>query len=265
MRNSCLPVGHSRKSENDEHGLHSVLGRISRFILDILFPSHCVHCHIYLHDSPSPLCNACHASIEKNTSLRCPICSVRLANNRRTCGHGKQAAKQFPYLLGTASYYNDPIIRNCIHACKYEGEHIMTVVLSDLLIEYAQKLEPRPIIFATKPTVVPIPLHHKKERERGFNQSALIARSFAQAMHFPYDALLIKLIDNDPQAQTKTHDERFKRIRDAFAIPRPHDVRNKNIILIDDVSTSGATLSEAAQALKAAGAKQILALVIAKA
>lgn len=141
----------------------------------------------------------------------------------------------------------------------------MTGIYSRLLVNYAQQLNPIPDIIATGPIVVPIPLHPAKERKRGFNQSALIARSFAQKMNLPYDELLVKVINDEPQAQTKTHTIRLERMRGVFAVPYPMQVRHKNIILIDDVSTSGATLSEAARTLKKAGAKRILALVIAKA
>lgn len=134
-----------------------------------------------------------------------------------------------------------------------------------MLVEYIATLDPKPAHFTANSIVVPIPLHMHKERKRGFNQSALIAKSFAHAMQLPYDELLVKLIDNDPQARAKGHTTRLERMRGAFAIPRPGATRNKTIILIDDVSTSGATLSEAAQTLKAAGAKHILALVVAKA
>lgn len=238
---------------------------ISNIFLNILFPPLCVQCAAYLEDGNDPLCATCYGAIIKNTALICPICTTRLAHNKRACRHGKRDIDRFPYLLGAASHYADPIVKNCIHACKYQGMHSVTKPLARLLTTYAQQLKPQPTIFAAKPIIVPIPLHLAKERKRGFNQSAIIARSLADHMGFPYDELLIKLINDDAQAQTKTHRERFDRMRGLFAVPRPHAVLNKNIILIDDVSTSGATLSEAARTLKSAGARHILALVIAKA
>lgn len=232
---------------------------------NILFPPLCIHCETYLNDHPFPLCESCYASIAKLTALHCPICGVRTAKNRKTCTHGKNHMRQFPYLIGATSLYDDPVIKRCIHACKYQKLRSVTETLSRLLVEYATQLNPQPTIYAQNPIVIPIPIHAHKERTRGFNQSALLARSFAHAMQFRYEESLVKIEDADPQAQTKTRQERFERMRGAFAVPCSKAVKNKNIILIDDVSTSGATLSEAAQTLKAAGAKQILALVIARA
>lgn len=239
--------------------------RFLHIVTDILFPPLCAHCEIYLNDTSMPLCDQCFTAIVQNTSLFCPICNARLANNKHTCTHAKRHRDRFPYLLGAAASYDDPIARACIHRCKYEKVHSLAPTLALLLVEYTTALNPKPAYLTASPTVVPIPLHMRKERIRGFNQSALIARSFAQAMQLPYDELLVKLVDNDPQAQAKGHATRLERMRGAFAVPRPEAARNKTIILIDDVSTSGATLSEAAQTLKAAGAKHILALVVAKA
>ena len=241
------------------------LFRISRYALDILFPPLCAYCEAYLNDETAPLCNMCLATIVKQTALICPICNARMADNKNICTHGKSKRDQYPYLLGAATHYADPIIRACIHQCKYEKVHSLAPVFATLLVEYINALDPKPRLLSASPIVVPIPLHMHKERNRGFNQSALIARSFARTIQLPYDELLIKLIDNDPQAQTKKRIARLARMHGAFAVPRPADVRNKTIILIDDVSTSGATLSEAARTLKQAGAKKILALVVAKA
>lgn len=236
-----------------------------RIAIEILFPPICVACNAYIQSASAPICDACRQSIARNSALRCPICSIRLADNKRICNHRKQDMQRFPYTLGAATYYADPVARACIHAYKYQGVHALTSPLSDILVAYAQQLQPRPHIFNNNPLVIPIPLHAAKERKRGFNQSALIARSFADVMRFAYAEPLIKIVDNSAQAKEKTHADRFQHMRHAFAIPRPEQVRNKNIILIDDVSTSGATLAEAAQTLRTAGAKQILAFVIAKA
>lgn len=251
--------------EKRSDAFFSAIRRAARIATDILFPPLCAYCETYLDDARSPICEACFCKIIKNTSLICPICNARMASGKRICAHGKRKYKEFPYLLGAATNYDDPVIRTCIHRCKYDKIHSIAPALALLLTEYVSVLDPKPTLLAATPIVIPIPLHARKERERGFNQSACIARSFAETMKFAYKEPLVKLIDNKPQAQTKIRATRLERMKGVFAIPYPADVRHKNIILIDDVSTSGATLSEAAKTLRAAGVKQILALVIAKA
>lgn len=246
-------------------GLRKLLFSIKDILLSILFPPICIGCADFLSETASPLCDTCRSSIFRETALLCPVCEARLPMNRRTCNHGQQDRVRFPYLLGAATRYDNATARTVIHLCKYQKVHALTEMCAGMLITYVDSLDPQPSIIDMSPIVVPIPLHPKKERERGFNQSALIAEEFARKKEFPYAELLIKTRYDDPQAKTKTHKERFSRMQGAFAVPDPTSIQNKNIILIDDVSTSGATLSEAAQALKAAGAKQILCLVFAKA
>lgn len=239
--------------------------RIKDAFLSILFPPICIVCNVYVPEPHSPLCDACKSSIICNTALLCPICETRLSMNKRICNHSQQDRICFPYLLGAATHYDDPTTKEIIHTYKYRKIHALTDICVDLLLTYIDQLDPQPSLLKTDPIVISIPLHPKKKRERGFNQSALIAQEFARRKNLSYAESLIKTRYDNPQAKTKTHTERFDRMHGAFTIPFPEEVQNKNIILVDDVSTSGATLSQAAQTLKAAGAKQILALVIAKA
>ncbi len=114
--------------------------------------------------------------------------------------------------------------------------------------------------------VVPIPLSTLRERERGFNQSALIAERFAKYFDLSYQPHLIRrTIDRMPQAKISTAAERQKNIKGVFQIGKDlNKVQDKTILLVDDVATSGATLEEAGRILKRAGVKKILAIVIAR-
>lgn len=185
--------------------------------------------------------------------------------NRRACNHGRQERVRFPYLLGAAANYDDKMTQHIIHLCKYQKVRALTDFFARMLIEYVDRLEPRPILLDTGPLVVPIPMHPKKERARGFNQAALIGKRFAKEKNFIFTEALVKTRHDGAQAKTKTRQERLERVHGAFAVVDPSVIQHKNIILIDDVSTSGATLSEAARTLKAAGARHILALTVAKA
>jgi len=112
--------------------------------------------------------------------------------------------------------------------------------------------------------LVPVPLHQKRLRERGYNQSGLLARQLGKLINLPVvDDCLIRQRHAPPQARTSTVDERRSNIADAFAC-RDHRLRDKQVLLIDDVSTSGATLDACAAALKAAGATSVWGLVLAR-
>jgi ComF family protein len=116
--------------------------------------------------------------------------------------------------------------------------------------------------------MIPIPLHPKKERERGFNQSLLIAealRDFLSGSPPLISQILVRVKNTKAQAEIKDSDKRKENVRSCFAVKNPSEIKGKNIILIDDVFTSGATANEAVRTLKTAGARRILVLVLAKA
>jgi len=111
-----------------------------------------------------------------------------------------------------------------------------------------------------------MPLSPHRARARGFNQSALIAQSLARALGALFNGhLLARIAHRKPQSDTEDIFERRKNIKGCFALFAGADVQNKKIVLVDDVTTSGTTFTEAARVLKSAGAKKILALAVAKA
>ena len=110
---------------------------------------------------------------------------------------------------------------------------------------------------------MPVPLHHKRQRERGYNQSRLLARELGRFTNLPVvDDCLTRRRATPPQTRTSTVDERRSNVADAFACGDQR-LREKQVLLIDDVATSGATLNACAAALKAAGATSVWALTLA--
>ncbi len=114
--------------------------------------------------------------------------------------------------------------------------------------------------------VIPIPLHFKKEHERGFNQALLLAQEFSKQTKIPIETnILQKVRETKTQVETENKESRTNNLEDAFRADAKvsENIKNKTIILIDDVSTTGATLVHAADALTKAGAKNIIGLVVA--
>jgi ComF family protein len=112
--------------------------------------------------------------------------------------------------------------------------------------------------------IVPVPLSSKRLRERGYNQSALLAEELSKITQLPRDISNLRRIKyNLPQAKTKSLEERLINVDQAFS-SNGASIQNTNILLIDDVSTSGATLDACAEALKTAGASSVWGLVVAR-
>ncbi|MEK7658177.1 MAG: ComF family protein [Patescibacteria group bacterium] len=232
--------------------------KAKNILLDIFFPPFCLHCQKYLNVSGNKfLCGDCFGAIKLNSAPFCPVCRKRLAENK-ICRHGRQ---RFSYLLLAAGSYDDPVLKNLIHYYKYKNFKNLTPLLGKILLNYLKLLNLKLLNFI----IVPIPLYPNKERKRGFNQAKLLAEFVGQKLNIELAAALKKIKNIKPQAQIKNGEERIKNIEGCFEITNPELVKNKNIILMDDVFTSGATMNEAVKILKEAGAKRIIALVLAKA
>jgi ComF family protein len=149
-------------------------------------------------------------------------------------------------------------MRQAIHQLKYRNLRAIAEPLAELLNDY----------LATYPipgeVLVPVPLHQKRLRERGYNQSSLLAKALGKLTNLPVvEDCLIRQRHAPPQARSTTVEERRSNVAGAFAC-RDHRLQDKQILLIDDVSTSGATLDACAAALKATGATSVWGLVLAR-
>jgi len=224
-------------------------------ILDVLFPSLCVGCTAEL-EKGAVLCNACMQTIHLHRSLFCGKCGARLPGGNKIC-HSSH-----PYILAAAGRYADETLRNLIHTLKFKRARSAAKTLAHLATRYLKQCD----IDLTDYVLVPIPLSRKRERERGFNQTTLIANTLAPILNLEInERVLARTRHTTPQTELEDFDARVYNIQDCFTIVEPSSLKTRNILLLDDVTTSGATLSEASRALKKAGAKRIVGLVIAKA
>jgi ComF family protein len=118
---------------------------------------------------------------------------------------------------------------------------------------------------ANNKIIIPVPLHVKRFRWRGFNQSELLADSIALHFKLPVEkTVLVRQKNNIPQVEVKDRKDRIENIKDAFICSSNEKVKDKTVILIDDVATTSATLGECAKALKSAGAKEVWGVVVAR-
>jgi competence protein ComFC len=230
---------------------------ILELIKDFIFPPVCLHCMKRLDDinKRDAICEKCFSTIKINNSLTCGKCYLRLAEGRRICH------KDFPYILGAAASYDDETVKDLIHGLKFNFIKDASKPLAKLLINYVAVL---PIV-SGEWEVVPVPLGKRRERQRGFNQSKLIAELFAEHFNLSInDYSLVRFKNTKPQSEVKGVNKRYENVSDAFRVESTREVSGKNIILIDDVTTSGATFVSAALALRDAGVRRIIALAMAK-
>lgn len=226
-------------------------------ILDILYPPICFVCEKLLNGNEKNrrICDNCLNFIPLNNTLFCPECRARLAENKKICHENSL------YLLAAAASYNNEMVQKLIWNLKYNRQTIAAYPLVEILNKYLNSLN-----FDFKNhIIIPIPLSSQRERQRGFNQSQEIAKLLSLKTGLKIiDEALVRTKNTKPQTETMDWNERKINIEGCFKIKNPDLIKKQKIILLDDVSTSGATLTEAAKTLKIAGAKKIIGLVVAK-
>jgi ComF family protein len=218
--------------------------------LDLVFPPRCAGCGARGH----ALCPTCRAAIPFMAAPVCPTCG-RSCYAPTIC-HVCRAHPPLVDGTAVATVLGHPV-RECIHALKYAGQRRHAAVLAAIAAPAFAAL-PRP------DAVVPVPLHPARERERGFNQSALIARHLTAGSGIPVmPGWLARMRDTPPQVGRDLAARRAN-MDGAFSCTDPVSIRGKRIVILDDVATTGATLDACAAALRAAGAASVHALVVAR-
>jgi len=228
-----------------------LLTRLKGIALNLFFPQWCVGCG----KEGDFICYSCRQSLPRIMPPLCPRCGKSQPSGILCPGCISWQAE----IDGIRSPFRfDGVIRQAIYQLKYRNLRALIVPLAQLLNDY--------LVSSPLPgeALVPVPLHHKRLRERGYNQSSLLAQELGKLINLPViDDWLIRLRHAPPQARTSTVEERRSNVAGAFTC-RDHRLRGKAVLLIDDVSTSGATLDACAAALKATEVTSVWGLVLAR-
>ncbi len=231
--------------------------KIREIILDCLFPQICASCLMDLDKSEKQnnICKKCASRIEIFDSFLCGVCRSRLPDNKKTCH------KDAKYILGSASNFDNQIVQKIIKNLKYEKRSENSKALAYLLQSFIIRSNFNFQDFI----LIPIPIHKNKEKLRGFNQTELIADELSKLIGVKVlKNILFKVRDTDSQTKMEDYKSREINIENSFSIKSNDLIKDKNIIILDDVTTSGATLKETSRVLKKSGVKKIIALVVAK-
>jgi ComF family protein len=157
-------------------------------------------------------------------------------------------------------------LRELIHLLKYDQVRPAANVLGRMLAEAIEDLQP--LLAGSEVLVVPVPLHGTKLRQRGFNQSELIARA-ALKLRPAAGRLQLSTTVLERRRETKSQiglsrHQRRENMRGAFAVAKPHEVAERDVLVVDDVFTTGTTVSECARILRRAGAKRVYVATVAR-
>lgn len=218
-------------------------------ILDIIFPKFCVYCK----KEGDFLCLSCFKKIIKIQISQCPFCS-KISPFGKLC----PSCRRKNYLTGVvvAGYFEGPL-QKAIYAFKYEKISPLSFILSFLLKEKLENFPRKDFVLTF------VPLHFKRENERGFNQSQLLAENLSLIFKKPCLDLLKRQKQTRPQVELNRK-KRQENIKNAFVFKgNPADIKGKIVLVVDDVFTTGATLNECAKILRENGAREVWGVVLA--
>lgn len=241
--------------------LKQLFANLHLAVIELLFPSNCLACRLPLPPGTLPMfCPGCLGQIELLAGPLCPGCGrqfPKAAGSHHFCGLCLTNHYHFDQARGVA-IYTEPFAQ-VIHRFKYQGK-------TNALASFRALLEMLPDKGVREPPelILPVPLHARKLRQRGFNQAVLLARAF-----FPREQrrirsdLLLRQVNTEPQTSLSGKARR-QNLKNAFALRNPEQVRGKRIVLVDDVFTTGATVNECARVLKKGGAARVEVLTLAR-
>jgi ComF family protein len=229
-----------------QHGLISVF-------LNIIYPSKCPLCgsepDIFNY---SPICGSCWSNIKRYTGSSCSICAMPFSSQySNVCGQCLKKAPPFSNVIIFGLY--EGVLAEAINQLKFKGVKRLSKPLGNLLLS---------LDLPAIDGVVPVPLDIKRIRERGFNQSLLLSRVISKKIGVPLlmDILLKKKLTH-PQIGLSAK-ERLSNLKNSFEVKG--NIKDLSLLLVDDVMTTGATVTECSKVLMKAGAKEVNVLALAR-
>lgn len=217
-----------------------VINSIKKIILNLLFPIKCIGC-------------------KKDGEILCDMCLTQIQNAER------ETERE---ILAVFDYRND-LIKKAIwelkyHHKKYIGERLGEILYESLIEEISSL---RNFSLGEKIIIIPVPVSNKKQQTRGYNQSFSIALGFLKRDNYKNfqieNNLVSRIKDNIPQARLSNRKDRLQNIKGAFEIKDKNTIKNRIVVIIDDVTTTGGTINEIIKLSKEKGAKKVIGFTIA--
>jgi len=237
-------VGHELR------GWPPAIRRLWSVALDLLFAPTCVGCG----QEGAYVCETCRASLPVQPDLVCPKCA-RPLDAYGACGPCSSHPLRIDGI--TAAFRMEGVARDMVHRLKYDNLRAIAPQMASLMAQHIGDTT------TIADVVVPVPLHPKRERSRGYNQALLLARGIAASLSLPLETRSLRRLKDTPaQARLDHIETRRANISGAF---QARDVlEGRRVLLVDDVCTTGATLEACALALAEAGAAEVWGLVFAR-
>jgi len=231
-------------------------------ILDLVYPQSCSICRKPLGRGEKDVCEGCWKTLAILPAPFCPYCKSFLEDEgtvfEHRCVYLSKPEDRKIFTARSLGTFDD-YYQKLIHRFKYDKK----IPLGKRLAQSLGQIVAQDEDFASCDLVIPVPLHRARHRERGFNQSEILAEGVSQAINLPLVKDILKRKKNTKDQTYLNAQQRTENVRDAFMVIQPERINERDVILVDDVITTGATLNECARMLQKAGAKRIFAVTLA--
>ncbi len=239
------------------------LNLLKNHLFNLVFPRFCLNCQ----KEGNYLCQDCFSLIDIQTFQYCPFCNpAKIVFDGKAC-YSCRKSKKLTGLFCAASYQNF-IIKKLISQFKYEP-YIKELAkpMAVLIIQHFQLLDYPPPFFKDRTgfVLMPVPLHKKRLKWRGFNQAEEISRQLSNFSKIALlSGVLLKTKETIPQVELSGKQQREENLKEVFICQNKNLIKEKKILLVDDVFTTGSTMEECARVLKDSGAKEVWGITAAR-
>jgi ComF family protein len=234
---------------------------LGRGLLHLAYPGVCCVCHRALVSGQQDFCDACRGALTADDSPCCSRCGSTIGpyvTQEQGCGECRRHSFHFDQVVRLGTY--DGVLREVVLRLKNSAGETLAEVMGVL---FAKQCEARLRAFAPD-MIVPVPLYWLRRWKRGYNQSQALAQGLAAGLGLPRRSRWLRRVRHTPRQVGQTATDRRANLRNAFVARPRTEWKGKTILLVDDVMTTGSTASDAARALRAAGAGRVIVAVLAR-
>ncbi len=238
-----------------------MLKEIFESLTGLIYPHNCLICHKFLpgKNEDNPICQVCWNKIEYNLPPFCNICGRHTLEAEHICKACSKRKHNFDRAWSVANYSG--VMRQLIHLFKYQGKAGLNRPLAKLMAEFFVAYNLDRFKFDC---LMAVPLHPARLREREYNQSQLLSEELGRMLNLKHSLNILRRIKHTPFQSALKENQRFANVKQAFKVNNKEGL-SQNVLLVDDLLTTGATCSAAAGVLKQSGASQIHVLTLATA
>lgn len=232
-----------------------------RTLINLLYPAMCRVCSKKINAFDRNICASCAKKIKERIPPFCAKCGKQLEGEPELIAECPDCKKHTPCFdrAWSACHYNEPL-KNLIHDFKYKKVSSLSVDFTVLIIDFMKKYD------AGKDcqVILPIPMHPNRLFKREINHSDALAQNLAKKLNIPYSRNALKKTKNTLFQSKLKRKARIENLRSSFSIKDDSAIRDKNILLVDDLLTTGSTVNECSKILKNSGAKHVEVITLAR-